>query len=159
MPSVCPHLTTVFLPYALEYVLTCLNGFRHFLRFSAVFWLATKKIVHTYFQYLGTIMIERFSYFFSNYLQMNIFRLIHCEKNRVHLFLRDAYIVNSLQGRWKVWKSGRPVQARLAFKTWCGHQNRVGIICPPGWDRVRVAAKTWCGYVPTSTCPQAAPLQ
>ena len=31
----------------------------------------------------------------------------------------------------------------------------MGIICPPGWDRVKVAAKTWCGHVPTSTCPQA----
>ena len=47
--------------------------------------------------------------------------------------------------------SGAPV----AFKTWCGHPYRVGIICPPGWDRVKVAAKTWCGHVPTSTCPQA----
>ena len=50
-------------------------------------------------------------------------------------------------------RTGAPV----AFKTWCGHDYRVGIICPPppGWDRVRVAAKTWCGHVPTSTCPQA----
>ena len=91
-----------FLPYSLEYVLTCLNGFRHFLEiFGSFLTCNKKKIVHTYFQYLGTIMIERFSYFFLNCLQMNIFRLIHCEKNRVHLFLRDAYIVNSLQGRWK----------------------------------------------------------
>ena len=43
----------------------------------------------------------------------------------------------------------------MAFKTWCGHQYRVGIICPSGWDRVKVPAKTWCGHVPTSTCPQA----
>ena len=47
--------------------------------------------------------------------------------------------------------SGAPV----AFKTWCGHQFREGIIYPPGGDRVKVAAKTWCGHVPTSTCPQA----
>ena len=43
----------------------------------------------------------------------------------------------------------------MAFKTWCEHQFRLGIICPPGSDRVKVAAKTWCGHVPTSTCPQA----
>ena len=40
-------------------------------------------------------------------------------------------------------------------KMGCGHQYRVGIICPPGLDRVRVAAKTWCGHVTTSTCPKA----
>ena len=45
--------------------------------------------------------------------------------------------------------------APVAFKTWCRHQYGVGIICPPGWDRVRVATKTWCGHVPSSTCPQA----
>ena len=39
----------------------------------------------------------------------------------------------------------------VAFKTWCGHQYRVGIICPPGWDRVKMAAKTWCGHVHIST--------
>ena len=48
------------------------------------------------------------------------------------------------------------------YRRACGFQNlvwtpvyRVGIICPPGWDRVKVAAKTWCGHVPSSTCPQA----
>ena len=46
--------------------------------------------------------------------------------------------------------------APVAFKSWCGRQYRVGIICPPpSWDRVKVAAKTWCVHVPTSTCPQA----
>ena len=45
---------------------------------------------------------------------------------------------------------------------WCPHQvlkacgqYRVGIICPPGWDRVNVAVKNWCGQVPLSTWPQA----
>ena len=42
-----------------------------------------------------------------------------------------------------------------SYKMGCGHQYRVGIICPPGLDRVRVAAKTWCGHVTTSTCPKA----
>ena len=27
----------------------------------------------------------------------------------------------------------------MAFKTWYGHQFRVGIICPPGWNRVKVS--------------------
>ena len=45
--------------------------------------------------------------------------------------------------------------APVAFKTWCGHQYRVGIICPPRLRQVKVAAKTWCGHVPTSTCLQA----
>ena len=42
-----------------------------------------------------------------------------------------------------------------AFKTWWGHQYRVGIICPspPGWDRVKVAsAKTWWGLLLVSVC-------
>ena len=50
----------------------------------------------------------------------------------------------------------------LYLRRACGFSNlvwtlvyRVGIICPPGWDRVKVDAKTWCGRVPTSKCPQA----
>ena len=31
--------------------------------------------------------------------------------------------------------------ATLAFKTWWGHYYIMGIICPPGWNRVKVTAK------------------
>ena len=45
--------------------------------------------------------------------------------------------------------------APVAFKTWWGHQYMLGIICPPGWNRIKVAAKTWWGPVPMSPYPQA----
>ena len=35
--------------------------------------------------------------------------------------------------------------------TWWGHQYMVGIICPPGWNKVKLAAKTWWGHVPIPT--------
>ena len=45
--------------------------------------------------------------------------------------------------------------AHVAYKTWCGHQFMMGIICPRGWKRVNVASKTCWGLVPLSLCPQA----
>ena len=35
----------------------------------------------------------------------------------------------------------------VAFKTWRGHQYMVGILCPPGYNRVKIKAKTWWGPV------------
>ena len=42
-----------------------------------------------------------------------------------------------LQGRHKVWKSGGGAWSTV-----------VGIICPPGWDRVNCLAKNWGAKAP-----------
>ena len=46
-----------------------------------------------------------------------------------------------LQGRHKVWKSGGGAWSTV-----------VGIICPPGWDRVNYLAKNWGAKAPPPTC-------
>ena len=62
-----------------------------------------------------------------------------------------------LRCNWRncLWKNVK-IQARLWLsKLGVDTSMGEGIICSPGWDRVKVATKTWCGHVPTSTCPQA----
>ena len=55
------------------------------------------------------------------------------ERNRVKIIFfcflfRDIYLFNSICQL----SSSILIRASVAFKTWCGHQYRVGIICPPG---------------------------
>ena len=45
---------------------------------------------------------------------------------------------NTIQARRKVWNSGG------------ARSTVVGIICPPGWDRVNCLAKNWGGLSPPS---------
>ena len=65
--------------------------------------------------------------------------LISNTRRRIKKFLYDFKTkLDTFQGRRKVWK----------FEGACS--TVVGIICPPGWDRVNCSAKHWGGWSPQS---------
>ena len=80
-----------------------------------------------------------FTFALNYYLLGIIFRYILLESNQIFsirlLFCSTMHEVMR-QARGKVWKSGG------------ARSTVVGIICPPGWDRVNCLAKNWGAKAP-----------
>ena len=66
-----------------------------------------------------------------------------------HSFQANQSVVCGLQ----IFLKYIPRRAPVAFRTWWGHQYRVGIICSP--QLIQVAAIIWWRLIPMSPCPQA----
>ena len=68
------------------------------------------------------------------------------------IFSWNFYFLYTPQGRRKVWKSGRALS------------TVVGIICPPGWDRVKFSSKklrgggTWYFHISPAPSKKNVPL-
>ena len=80
-------------------------------------------------------------------LHENVGEIFWEENLTLFLLNKYKYLQMSEQGRRKVWKSGGGACSTV-----------VGIICPPGWDRVNCFAKNWGGGKPPSP-PLATALQ
>ena len=70
-----------------------------------------------------------------------------------HSFQANQSVVCGLQ----IFLKYIPRRAPVAFRTWWGHQYRVGIICSP--QLIQVAAIIWWRLIPMSPCPQARKLK